>query len=447
MTKIEKNKFASKIDEMYFVIVQNKTPINKLMCDTLITQLSSSECYDFINGPDNVKNHQEINNIKEKIYECTIVQMPNTIEHNTFVVIANKVCGSMLYNKNVIDEINSNFDSLLSLIILDPRIIQKVNNQDDKFYIKLLNFLNTRDVIKVFKYMPPNVKTISVCKHAIHLDYNCIKYVDNMINENICDMAIAMGHTNLEDIPQIYCTESIYKKYIDVNPSNLKFVEHNLKISNKFFFDLIKQDINNVMFLNDPLSFSVDLCTYIVNKNGLFIKYLPPKFQTLRILELAIKQNTLARYYVTYNCITKFDSSNLDWLTDKCLNAVKKIRELSTQSSKDPKDSIFTSKHTKEFLDSCTNLIEQNLNTKTGILIQKKSQNTNFYVMTGENYLNHQYRLYYDSGYIPNIDVIESTVNFNTKTSNKTQKVITEVSSSFVDSNKNSYVVFFEIVS
>lgn len=426
--KSEKNKFFSKIDEMHCVITCEKTPINKIMCNTLITQINSQDCIDFFNDPDNSKTY-EINNIKQKLMDCTLVDMPNTLEHNMFVIYANKVCDSLTYNKNVINEVNENFESLLAYLQIDPRLILKVKSRDEKFYIKVLNFLNLKDMIRVFRHMAPQTKTMLVCKHAIHLDVNCVKYMDHMISDEIYDTAIAMGHTNLADISEEHYTESLCKKYIDANNLNLKYMKYNHKISNDFYMNVVKQDINNVMLITDPLCFSVELCTYIVKTNGVLIKYLPIKFQTLRVLELAMSQNSLAKYYVTYKC---FSNANIDELKNLIAIAFTNIKKLAKFQ------------HLSDFIELCANLCGNKINIESGILFEYKEKQLICRVITSENYLNHQYRLYYDNGYIPNIDVIDAKLFTITKINEKTSTQMTELSSSFYDSNNNSYVVFIE---
>lgn len=434
MFKTERNNFVSKINEMHHIITVNKNPIDKNMCHTMMSQLSSQDCVNFFNDPDDIKTN-DICKIKKKLLECTNVSMPNTQEHNTLVIMINKVCGTNMYNNNVINEINTNFESLLTLISIDQKLISLVKSQDDKFYIKLINFLKSQDVLKVFKNMPEHIKTIAVCKCALQRDYNCIKYMNHVLDDNMCEIAIALGHTNLSDIPAKFHTETIYKKYIDANNENIKYIKYVLPnsklLSNSFLINLVAKDINNISLFTDQLCFTVDLCTYIVNKNGLLIKNLPVEKQTMRLLELAITQNKLAKYYVTYNC---FPNANLNDIQLKIVNAFVNIKKIKESIDK------------QNFIDLCFSLCKTDLSLKSGILIKKQIPNNNFYVMTAENYLNHQYRLYVEEGYNPNIDVIDLKFFHNLKTSSKTDKTINELSASFTDSYKNSYVVLFEFI-
>ncbi len=427
-----KNKFTSKINEMHHVITIDKNPITKIMCETLLLQLSSSECADFFS--DDTKS-LEINQIKYNLLECSNVNMPNKIDHNKLVVMINNICSKTTYNKNVIHEINTNFESLLNLITIDHKLITQVKSQDDNFYIKLLNFLIHSDVIKVFKNIHSSRKTIPVCRCALQCDYNCIKYMDHILDENMCDIAMALGHTNLSDISQKFHTESICKKYIDINNGNLKHITHTSNISNAFFMSIIDNNINNInninkiMTITDPLFFNTTLCSDIVKRNGLLIRYLPFERQTMRLLELAMTQNKLAKYYVTYGCFPNVDITEIQTGVIDAFAMIKKIKE---------------SINYHKFIDACLIMCKSELSLKTGILMKKQCGNDRFFVMTGENYLNHQYQSYFDNEYTPNIDVIESKVFYNVKTSTKSQNVINELAASFVDSHKNSYVVFFE---
>lgn len=431
-----KNRFASKINEMYHVIVINNNPINNIMCDTLLAQLSSAECVNFFSEHTNNTNQiNQIEQIKNELIKISQTNMPNTQSHNNFVVIANKICSGSTYNKNVINEINLNFDSLLKFLAIDHRLITHLAKQDENFYIRLLNFLNRCDVIKVFKHMEPTVKTLQVCKCALKCDYNCIKYMDHILNknmcENICDMAMALGHTNLADIPTKFHTNSICKKYIELDNNNIQHLLRDSKITEDFLISIVNENIDNVKKIKDPWCFSVGLCTHIVKSNGLLIKYIPPEKQSMRLLELAELQNPLAKYYVTYKC---FPNTNLLEIINGVQNSLVTVKKI--------KESV----HYHDFIDSCFLTFKSELCLNTGILLKKEHTCGTFYVMTGENYLNHQYQLYLDYDYNPNIDVLNSSFLFNIKTSVKNSKIIKEMAASFVDLHGNSYVVFFELV-
>ena len=447
MSKTEKNKFVSKIDEMYFVIIHDKTPINKIMCDTLITQLSSPECAHFFNDPQNIRSF-EINNIKNKLEQCSRTQMPNTYEHNVFVIMVNKICGTDVYNKNVLNEINSSFESFLRFSLIDPRLVGRIESKDEKTYIKLLNFANGKDITKIFKHIPNKLKTIGLCKHAIHLDYNCIKYISHLSDDemsNMCDMAIAMGHTNLIDINQTYQTEAICRKYVDIDKNNIKCIKFNSEISDDFFLEIVKKDITNVTLIKDPLCFGPSLAAYVVNKNGLLIRHIPPKNQTTRIYELATKQNPLAQYCVTYSC---FPNVNINEIQTGCEKSFLNIKKVLSSYMSTLNNVSATAVNT--FIEKCMLLTKTNLNIETGILIQyseKLQQDgklNNFYVVTGENYLNYQYRNYYDFSCNPNIDVFDLKTVCNSKINNKLSLQFTEIASLITDSHKNTFVMFFE---
>jgi hypothetical protein len=102
------------------------------------------------------------------------------------------------------------------------------------------------------------------------------------------------------------------------------------------------------------------------------------------------------------------------------------------------------------FIEKCMLLTKTNLNIETGILIQyseKLQQDgklNNFYVVTGENYLNYQYRNYYDFSCNPNIDVFDLKTVCNSKINNKLSLQFTEIASLITDSHKNTFVMFFE---
>jgi hypothetical protein len=255
--------------------------------------------------------------------------------------------------------------------------------------------------------------------------------MDHALDENMCDVAMALGHTNLADIPQKFRTESICKKYIDINVNNIKHITHNSNISDAFFMSLFDNNINNIKAITDPSCFNTNLCSHIVKQNGLLIKYLPFERQTMRILALAMAQNKLAKYYVTYGCFPNANMAEIQTGVIEAIATIKKIKESSSYHN---------------FIDACLAKCKSELSLTTGLLLKHQHGNDNFFVMTGENYLNHQYQSYIDSKYNPNIDVIDSKVHYNVKTSPQSQNVIKELAASFIDSHKNSYVVFFEFV-
>jgi hypothetical protein len=402
------------------------------MCDSLLTHLSSVQCINYF--LDNTKK-KESNKLKEKLLECTMVSMDSmesNIESQIFIIKINKFCSSSVYNKSIINDINTKFESLLNLITIDPELIKFVKSNDDEFYIKLFNCLNTNDVLKVFKHLDPNKKTIRVCQNVIRLNYNCIKYIDDILNENLCDIAMAYGHANLDDIKNKARNESICKKYIKINKNNISFLNYKSNLSTQFFINLLMDDIDNIKLITDPYCFNSDICSYVVKKNGLYIKHLPIKNQTMRILELAIEQNPIARYYVSYNC---FPNTNLSEIQH---NVFKSIHLIKTLKNSEMYNDVF---------DECLLLSKNNLNINSGILINYITDSYAFYAMTGENYLNYQYQLYLEQDYKITLDVFQgSTLVSNVKTNQRLQKSITEFTSSFYDSQKNLYVVFFQFV-
>ena len=453
-----KNKFSNKIEEMHHMIVVKQTPINKIMCDTLLSQLASPDCHSFFfnkkmenfdentDGMDlankiyfsmKMEKYVDVNEIKNKLLECACSDVPNTLNHNLFVITVNKICSENLYNKNVIKECNNNFESLLHFLTIDPQLIKVVNSKDEKFYIKLLNFLNTSDVTKVFKYMDNKNKTLPVMKCALKCDYNCIKYIGDVFDENLCDIAMALGHSNLQDIDKKYHSESICRKYVDLDINNLKYVTRYSNVSESFFIEMIDRDIDNVKLISDSFCFGVNLMTHVVKKDGLFIKYIPPERQTLRLMELAMEQNKLAKYYVTYKCFPETNITEIKKLVLNSFNLIKKFKELKELDNLG---------EFEKFIHQCSDKFETTLNLQSGIIFYEKYFNCDCYVMTAENYLNYQYRLYLERKYNFNIDVIDSKAIFSQKFSDEDPSVINELAVSFVDSNKNTYVVFFEIV-
>lgn len=439
-----KNKFSNKIEEMHHIIVNKNTQINKTMCQTLIAQLSSQECKQFFdkskifesnNDVDrkkiNLSKYVEIDDIIRKISDCVDSEMPNTFEHNLFVIMANKLCQQKNYNNNVLNELNNNFESLLHFLTIDNTLIQFVDSKDDQFYIKLLNFLNPNDVAKVFKWMNNKNKSIIVCKSTLKHDYNTIKYMQEMINEDICDFAIALGHTNLADIDSKHHTQSICSKYIDLDINNLKHIKHTSNLPKSFFINIIENNIENVKLISDPLCFFTELNTIIVKKNGLYIKFIPIYMQTLRLLELAMKQNKLAKYYVEYLCHPNSDIEEITNLVEKSFVELKK----SDQEIQN------------KFIDKCIDIFRSKISMKSGILFNYSDGNFDLHIMTAENYLNHQYRLYFENKYDFNIDVIDiETIQF-VKTSEYDLPNINETSVSFSDKYNNKYVVVIEYIS
>lgn len=435
------NKFINKINEIYHLVIIEKTEINKIMCETLLSHITkANECDFFTNNSTN--SFLIIDIIKQKLFELCCTDMPNTTEHNLLVLNINKICGWTKYNKNIIDEINNKFESLIMFLNIDPQIISKIKTTDTNFYIKLLNFINAKDVIKVFKNLNCDQKSFAVCKTALKLDYNCIKYIDkidSMEYDQLCDIAICLGHTNLSDIPISNRTEDICLKYIDLNRENIKHVTYNKLLRNTFFIDLVKKDITNLELIKDPLCFDPSLCTYVVKKNGLLIKHIPPKCQSLRLIELAVKQNKLSKYYVTYDC---FENSNRTEILNLITELHKSPTSLFALINKNEHNSIDL--QIVDFSNKCLFDVNKHLSLDTGILFEKKNNIFNMYVMTGENYLNHQYRQYYDNGYTPNIDVFELQ-HLSVLKKNTMNKDMLELASLIVDSNSNTYVVFFEI--
>lgn len=442
--KYPNGNIINEISLIHQITVEDKTPLNMTMCKTLIKHLTG----------DNLNNFKtdDIEKLKKMLYECSQTKMQNSFEHNLFVVLVNKFCDQTIYNENVINFINNDMSDLLKLLAYDHKLISKLKSQDDKYYTRLLNGLNNSEIVKVFKYLNTNDKSIPVCKYAIYLDYNCIKHVFNNpdnsqsnplytddVVESFCDVAIATGHKNLNDIPQIYHNQNICNKYLETDINNLKYLKHNSKLSDEFFLNLINKDIQCISMISDPFIFSPNVCNHIISIDPLLIKYIPPSRQSLRLIELASKKNKIAKYWVTYNCFPNINKTEI-------INLIKThFYEIKNN---------MVSLGLGDIADKYYKQIDNLINFNTGILISNqdsfKSIQTGildytFSVMTGENYLNHQYKQYYTSGYNPNIDVFDTRIIVNDKINNINKKNMTEISTMFVDKFNNSYVILFEI--
>lgn len=459
MIHLTKNKFVNRINSLHRNIVIENTKINSLMCSTLLDLLNSDEPVNFYSEYKNYPNN--IIEIKNKLLEC-VQDLKDEQQLNILNVTANKVCGTTDYNQHIINKINVNIDFLLNMIKIDINVVKKLTNTNEKYYVDLFKFIKTLEVIKVFKILPNEFKTFLVCKTALDREPDVIKFIDEQ-TEDICNFAIATGHKKLSDIKMKYMTQSICKQYIEVDIENLKYITASINLPESYFIEIINKNHKNFLLINDDDIKTSGLCTFLVNKDGRFIKYVPSKLQTVRLINIAEKQNKIAKYYVTYDCPKNVDVLEL---TNLIINSIQEFK---------------THKIENEYIEEIIKNNNQTSNIKfnNGILIEDKivnrvqnknnyefiSNNKNdpysviFYVMTQENYLNHQYVKHYETGTCVDINVLipnnETTkkygiINNHMNIQNcKFRGVLckkTEMSVLFIDMNKNKFVSFLEII-
>jgi hypothetical protein len=172
--------------------------------------------------------------------------------------------------------------------------------------------------------------------------------------------------------------------------------------------------------------------TYVVKYDGTLIKYIHPKHQTVRLIELACLQNPESKYYVTYDCPDNTDVKSLSAHKIEMLSEIKKI--CTTQEHIEIFNKI---KKSVEMMESFE-IPEDG----SGILL---NIDNNFYIMTPENYINHQNIFRIEKNLKPNfsIQLDKSPTTIYDSPKHFTQ---TEYSTLISDSNSNEFIVFFEIL-
>lgn len=430
-----------KINELHCQINKYNTKINSLMKKTLMDLIKSESTKEFLK--ENEKNYKVIDDIYDKLIECVYTIQFNkngniiytcnyeSDDFDDLILMINKTCNIYTYNKNIINKINDDIDYLISVIKIDKNIIKKVNddNNNEQFYLKIMRFLDLQDLLKVFRIIPENMKTYSVCKIALSRESNIIKYIDDQ-TEDICDIAIMMGHTNLNDIRIKNRTMNICKKYVDIDINNIQYITHSSNLPESFFVEYIEK--NPAIFkLLDKSCITPRINRLIVSKNGTMIRYIPSNFQTVALIELAEKQNPNSVYYVIYDIPIFFKKDKFVEIMNMELNNLKKICN-GTKIERQ--------------MDDIHNLINTNaikMSFDNGIIIDLDINGVKFFVMTLENYINHEHICELEKKYECDFSVlVEKSPLIITKTHKKNVK--TQYITKFYDDDKNGFVMFFD---
>ena len=446
MLKIDKHTyFAKKVNDFHHQVIIEKVKINPLMCKTLIDLISGDIYKDFIEGNSN-SSSMIIDTTHIKLLSC-LIGIENNKQNNVLVITLHKLTGSTEYNENVIKELNTDFDFLLEALQIDKNVISHLNDvqSNGQIYIKLLQFVERQDVVRIFKILPLSAQSYQVCQTAINRDYNVIKHISDQL-EGLVEMAIIKGHTNLADINYRYHTLNICQQYVDADIKNLQHISFQSKLPDSFFFNYIKLNPKNVAYIN-PSCLTPEMNTYMVSKDGTLIRYILPKFQSVRLIQLACQQNHSAKYYVTYDCPEKTDKYDL---LKQVVFGIDEIKQLRDYSKLGPYVIKLTQliESIKLIEPTDSNIVNLDVANIININIVTESHNFKsvmFYVMIPENYVNYQQKLHIERKYEPNFETLISGSNVTVQT--KSNEAKTEYSATFKDSNDNTFVAVFECVS
>lgn len=452
--------FIKKLTEIHHQTTENDIRITEPMKKTLLDMLRDESTNVLLNELENEKLNEDkiqlLENINKKLLECvyTISKFDvydckyNSTDFDELIFTINKKCKVHFYNKNINERLNNDIDFLLKHIEADKNVLKKITKETgtEQFYIMLLRCVRHQDFLKVFTMIPEGAKTYAVSKVALEKDYNMIKYVDKQ-TEELCLIALLMGHKNLFDIKKKNYTVNICKKYVDADINNLRAIEldHQLKFSDLFFMEYIKQNPKHITLI-DKHYITPEIRSYVVKHDGTLIKYIDPIYQTPRLIDLACEQNPNSKYYVTYDCPQNAD---VDWLKSKQKEHLNLVKRLDiTKEHQDKFDEI------KKKLDEMENeynenteLLQKNVsenNVVSGITTKVTFKNCGFFVMTPENYINHQHVLRLENGFSTEFKVLlDKTPILNTFFSKNITR--SEYVTVITDQNSNQFVVFVEI--
>ena len=404
-----------KLDEIHFQITKNNVKINEQLKKTFNDILK----YDLI-----INNKCCHNKLIECFYNDKLECKYETSEFTNLILIINLICEIEIFNKYIIENINEDFDFLISSIKINKNIIKKINNlnNNEEFYLKLVRFLDLQTLANIFKIIPENMKTYSLCKIVLTNEYGLIKYIDNQ-TEDICNIALTMGHDKLEDINIKNHTHNICKKYVNANINNLIYITHKSNLTESFFFDYINQNPENLNLINIFYK-TPKINRLAVSKCGKCIKYVPPNCQSTSIIELACIQNPNSIYYITYDLI----QPNKNIYYDSIINSIIDIKKIYNNININ--DVLVMLKEKKIIISF-----------DSGILINESVNGVNFFAMTAENFINYENIEKLENNYECDFSIFVENVQKNIKTNSKKTK--TQFLTKFND-NDNIIIVFFE---
>lgn len=437
MTIKDNSNTEKKLRDIHNQIVNKNTKITEPMRLALLNLLKDNTN---ILTDESDKSNELRQILLECVYElddnCNYKCMYDSDIFEELIFIINKKCNVSYYNDSINKKLNNDIDYLLKQIQYDKNVLKKITKATatENFVMTLLRCARHQDFLKIFTSIPESSKTFGVCRIAIEKDVNMIKYIENQ-TEELCMFAIMMGHKKLSDIHRKNHTVNICKKYIDVDIKNLKAIKYTigLKFPEMFFMEYIKTNPRNIEMI-DQLYIDPEIFTYVVKHDGLLLKYIESRFQSIRLIELACKQNSDAKYYIKYDCPSSCD---VEWLKidlDKYISLIKQL----TYSNKNHLNKF-------EMILKQINHVEKNIfSTESGILFAISLENSKFYLMTPENYICHQHQLRIEKGFMTNFEILldKKSTFFTT---NHNNLIKSEYSTFFMDW-ENEYVMFLEII-
>ena len=446
LTYNHNNIFLGKLKEIFDVIITDKISPNSIVCKTLKNQLESAECTSFFKYA-SLANRQTIMDV---FMLCSDAVIDNSDIHVSFVIHANKLCKCTNYNEFITHKLNSDVDFLLNVIKIDSNAIKALVNKDENYYVDLFNFVDRCNVNKIFKSLPAHIHTPKICKCALHNDYTCIKYINN-VTLDMCNTAVGLGHDNLGDISPTCHTKDICRLYIKIDRKNLK----KLTVISDVPFDIVeaalRSDIRYISMIDSNIILDAAIYTYMISLDGTLIRYIKPTAQTLRLFELAIAQNKNAKYYATYKCNHNINNTNivhnLHVAIDDVIRAYGDIIKKHKLEHKIFKSAIvqnyemsFNSgilmsvafDENMENITSNNNLFLNHLSSKS-----ENAKQVRFHVMSAENYINYQYRSLLEERYPPKFNVLNGGTRVYSKSSSNSPKTKIEICSLLSDCDNN----------
>lgn len=164
----------------------------------------------------------------------------------------------------------------------------------DKFMSKELALLAFKTNVYTIEKIKDKYKTRELCIRSLRITtFAALKYVPiNLIDQEICDIAIYYNKNNIKYIPKKYMKKEIIEKSLDMSGLYLEFIPK----------DLITKELCDKALEKNPLALEfiprkykdIEMCYKAILKYPLTIKYIPKEYLK------RIKQKLTNEFYNDY---------------------------------------------------------------------------------------------------------------------------------------------------
>ncbi len=198
------------------------------------------------------------------------------------------------YNYYLIKKLDDRFKTkelCEKAVKIDGGLIEYV---PDKYMSKELALLAFKTNVYVIKKIGDKYKSRELCINSVKIStFRALSYVPkNIIDQEICNLAIESNIRNIEFVPKKFKTKDIIDRVIDFNGLCLKYIEK----------DLMNKEICEKAVMNNPLAIeyvpkkykTCEMCYKAVLKNASVIMFIPKEFLK------NIKQKLTTEYYEDY---------------------------------------------------------------------------------------------------------------------------------------------------